>query len=113
MSVVKFGRGELGPSSILLGSGLVLVWRLRLWGRNQGHRAVVIAPNRFVPAEQPAFAIVPRRVSARPPMRKKHRQEIVSNSVIHGGVCTGGIIFELSDEWWKDGARHNSGRVVG
>jgi len=43
-------------------------------------------------------------------------QEIVSNSVIHGGVCTGGIIFELSDEWWKDGGgsphEHDIGGVA-
>lgn len=28
--------------------------------------------------------------------------EIVENSVFKGGVCSGGCIFEWSDEWWKD-----------
>lgn len=35
--------------------------------------------------------------------------EIVANSAVTGGVCVGGLIFELADEWWKDtsGTPHN------
>jgi len=28
--------------------------------------------------------------------------EIVSHSTQNGGVCVGGFLFELADEWWKD-----------
>lgn len=31
-------------------------------------------------------------------------QELFDNSVVRGGVCSGGLIFELADEWWKDAA---------
>jgi len=30
-------------------------------------------------------------------------EEIVQHSSITGGVCMGGFVFELADEWWKDG----------
>jgi len=30
-------------------------------------------------------------------------QEIVAHSSLGGGVCIGGFVFELADEWWKDG----------
>jgi len=30
-------------------------------------------------------------------------REIVSHSSLTGGVCIGGFVFELADEWWKDG----------
>jgi len=30
-------------------------------------------------------------------------QEIMDHSSVVGGVCLGGLIFELADEWWKDG----------
>jgi len=30
-------------------------------------------------------------------------QQIVANSALTGGVCSGGLIFEFADEWWKDG----------
>jgi len=29
-------------------------------------------------------------------------QEIVDHSSVKGGVCLGGFVFELADEWWKD-----------
>jgi len=29
-------------------------------------------------------------------------EEIVAHSSVSGGVCIGGFVFELADEWWKD-----------
>mmetsp|Transcript_66050 Transcript_66050/g.214848 ORF Transcript_66050/g.214848 Transcript_66050/m.214848 type:complete len:480 (-) Transcript_66050:385-1824(-) len=29
-------------------------------------------------------------------------QEIADHSSVNGGVCLGGFVFELADEWWKD-----------
>jgi len=43
-------------------------------------------------------------------------REVIKNSAANGGICTGGLIFELADEWWKDGtgspSRHNKGGVA-
>jgi len=42
--------------------------------------------------------------------------QIVDASSVSGGVCIGGLIFELADEWWKDGqgnpSKHDVGGVV-
>jgi hypothetical protein len=39
---------------------------------------------------------------------------IVAQSAVNsGGICTGGIIFEFADEWWKDGAGSPSTHDVG
>merc|ERR1711879_381542 len=40
-------------------------------------------------------------------------EEIVQNSVLTGGVCLGGLIFELADEWWKDGEGDHTQQDVG
>jgi len=38
--------------------------------------------------------------------------EVAANSVIRGGICSGGIVFEFVDEWWKcagmDQSVHNT-----
>mmetsp|Transcript_110037 Transcript_110037/g.311374 ORF Transcript_110037/g.311374 Transcript_110037/m.311374 type:complete len:721 (-) Transcript_110037:49-2211(-) len=43
-------------------------------------------------------------------------REIMANSVQNDGVCLGGFIFELADEWWKDGKgspdKHDAGGVA-
>jgi len=42
--------------------------------------------------------------------------EIIAHIAQTGGVCIGGFIFELADEWWKDGAgspsTHDTGGVA-
>lgn len=43
-------------------------------------------------------------------------QEIMDHSTLGGGVCIGGVLFELTDEWWKDSRgsphRHDIGGVA-
>lgn len=43
-------------------------------------------------------------------------REIIRHSILRGGPCSGGLIFELADEWWKDGSGspgvHNKGGVA-
>lgn len=40
-------------------------------------------------------------------------QKIVDYSSVTGGMCAGGFVFELADEWWKDGSGCNSTQDVG
>mmetsp|Transcript_31994 Transcript_31994/g.68135 ORF Transcript_31994/g.68135 Transcript_31994/m.68135 type:complete len:440 (+) Transcript_31994:72-1391(+) len=40
-------------------------------------------------------------------------QEIVDHSALSGGVCLGGLVFELADEWWKDGRGHHDRHDAG
>lgn len=46
----------------------------------------------------------------------KLTSELIANSAQNGGACIGGFIFELADEWWKDGKGspyvHNIGGVA-
>ena len=39
--------------------------------------------------------------------------QIAANLTPGGGVCSGGMIFEFADEWWKDGGGSNSVHDVG
>jgi len=39
--------------------------------------------------------------------------EILAHRAEKGGVCAGGFIFELADEWWKDGKGSSSTHDVG
>mmetsp|Transcript_7918 Transcript_7918/g.18216 ORF Transcript_7918/g.18216 Transcript_7918/m.18216 type:complete len:606 (+) Transcript_7918:86-1903(+) len=48
---------------------------------------------------------------------KELTQQIVDRSAVRdGGVCLGGFVFELADEWWKDGKgsswKHDTGGVA-
>lgn len=40
-------------------------------------------------------------------------QEILDNSTLAGGVCSGGTIFEFADEWWKDQSGSPDAQDVG
>lgn len=40
-------------------------------------------------------------------------REILAQSTFAGGVCSGGTIFEFSDEWWKDQGGSASAQDVG
>lgn len=40
-------------------------------------------------------------------------QEIYDHNSLAGGVCIGGMIFELADEWWKDSTGNNWVQDVG
>lgn len=40
-------------------------------------------------------------------------REILDQSTFAGGVCSGGTIFEFSDEWWKDQGGSSSSQDVG
>jgi len=39
--------------------------------------------------------------------------EILDNSTLSGGTCSGGAIFEFADEWWKDSSGSPSVQDVG
>src|SRR5690606_27634638 len=39
--------------------------------------------------------------------------ELLDNSTLSGGICSGGAIFEFADEWWKDSSGSPSVQDVG
>jgi hypothetical protein len=102
--------GELPDESVLADLGSIDVWGLNVYsGRSFGDRFDEWAARSDKPmffGEYGADAWNATSGEYDPESQalatRDLTSEILDNSVLSGGVCSGGTLFEFADEWWKD-----------
>ncbi|HEY6725063.1 MAG TPA: glycoside hydrolase family 2 TIM barrel-domain containing protein, partial [Polyangiaceae bacterium] len=113
--------GELPEASVLDRLGDIDVWGLNVYsGRSFGDRFTQWAersqkPMFFGEYGADAWNATTGEYDPESQATATHdlTREILDHSTVTGGVCSGGTIFEFSDEWWKDQSGSASAQDVG
>ena len=113
--------GELPDASVLTQLAIIDVWGMNVYsGRSFGDRftqwaALSDKPMFFGEYGADAWNATTNQYDpdSQALATRDLTNEILDNSTLGGGICSGGTIFEFADEWWKDGSGSPDTQDVG